>query len=35
MKRCRNNQTQAAQQLGIGRNTLWRKLKEYNLPAIS
>jgi DNA-binding NtrC family response regulator len=35
MKRCRDNQTQAAQQLGIGRNTLWRKLKEYNLPAIS
>lgn len=27
LRRCKNNQTEAAQLLGIGRNTLWRKLK--------
>jgi two-component system response regulator HydG len=27
MRACRNNQTKAAKVLGIGRNTLWRKLK--------
>lgn len=27
MRACRNNQTEAAKALGIGRNTLWRKLK--------
>lgn len=27
MRRCRNNQARAARELGIGRNTLWRKLK--------
>lgn len=27
MRACRNNQTKAARSLGIGRNTLWRKLK--------
>ncbi len=27
MRRCRNNQARAARDLGIGRNTLWRKLK--------
>ena len=27
MRRCKNNQTEAARLLGIGRNTLWRKLK--------
>jgi DNA-binding NtrC family response regulator len=28
MRRCRNNQARAARELGIGRNTLWRKLKK-------
>jgi DNA-binding NtrC family response regulator len=28
---CRWNQKEAAKKLGIGRNTLWRKIKEYNL----
>jgi len=27
LRQCRNNKTRAAQKLGIGRNTLWRKLK--------
>ena len=27
LRRCNNNQAQAARELGIGRNTLWRKLK--------
>ena len=27
LRRCKNNQTEAARVLGIGRNTLWRKLK--------
>ncbi|MDP8236228.1 MAG: helix-turn-helix domain-containing protein [Candidatus Erginobacter occultus] len=35
MEGCRGNQTQAARQLGVGRNTLWRKLKEYDIPASS
>lgn len=26
LRRCRNNQARAARELGIGRNTLWRKL---------
>lgn len=26
------NQTEAAKQLGISRSTLWRKMKEYNIP---
>jgi len=26
LRRCRNNKTRAARELGIGRNTLWRKL---------
>ncbi|MBI5091051.1 MAG: helix-turn-helix domain-containing protein [Candidatus Hydrogenedentes bacterium] len=27
LRQCKNNQGKAAQVLGIGRNTLWRKLK--------
>ncbi len=36
LRQCRNNQAKAARALGIGRNTLWRKLRrwerEKNLP---
>ncbi|MBX3176549.1 MAG: hypothetical protein KF886_04250 [Candidatus Hydrogenedentes bacterium] len=28
LRRCKNNQAKAARVLGIGRNTLWRKLKK-------
>lgn len=28
LRRCRQNQAQAARELGIGRNTLWRKLRK-------
>ncbi|HPO14494.1 MAG TPA: helix-turn-helix domain-containing protein [Candidatus Hydrogenedentes bacterium] len=28
LRRCKNNQAEAARVLGVGRNTLWRKLKE-------
>jgi DNA-binding NtrC family response regulator len=28
LRRCRNNQARAARELGIGRNTLWRKLNQ-------
>ncbi len=28
LRKCRNNQAKAARMLGIGRNTLWRKLKK-------
>ena len=31
LRHCRNNQAKAARVLGIGRNTLWRKLKKYNV----
>ena len=31
MRACGNNKAAAATQLGIGRTTLWRKLKKYNL----
>jgi transcriptional regulator of acetoin/glycerol metabolism len=27
------NQTKAAQSLGMGRNTLWRKMKKYGIDA--
>ncbi|MBI3297239.1 MAG: sigma-54-dependent Fis family transcriptional regulator [Elusimicrobia bacterium] len=30
---CGGNQQEAAKRLGIARNTLWRKLKEYGIPA--
>jgi two-component system response regulator HydG len=30
---CRQNQGEAAKRLGIGRNTLWRKLKSYGIEA--
>jgi DNA-binding NtrC family response regulator len=29
LKRCKNNQSETAKVLGIGRNTLWRKLKKF------
>jgi DNA-binding NtrC family response regulator len=33
LQACKGNQAKAAQVLGIGRNTLWRKLRRYeNLP---
>lgn len=28
LRKCKNNQAKAARMLGIGRNTLWRKLKQ-------
>jgi len=31
LKKCKNNQAKAARMLGIGRNTLWRKLKELGM----
>ncbi|MBI4062114.1 MAG: sigma-54-dependent Fis family transcriptional regulator, partial [Elusimicrobia bacterium] len=30
---CGGNQVEAAKKLGIARNTLWRKLKAYGIPA--
>ena len=32
LERCGWNHSQAAEILGIGRTTLWRKLKEYQNP---
>ena len=29
LRHCRNNKSKAARMLGIGRNTLWRKLKQF------
>lgn len=33
LRRCRYNQAEAARRLGIGRNTLWRKLKRFRTEA--
>ena len=33
LRQCKNNQGKAARILGIGRNTLWRKLKRIKAPA--
>lgn len=33
LRRCKNNQAKAARMLGIGRNTLWRKLKRAGAAA--
>ncbi|HDP35914.1 MAG TPA: hypothetical protein ENN29_12490 [Candidatus Hydrogenedentes bacterium] len=33
LRACKGNQVKAAQTLGIGRNTLWRKIKSWNSPA--
>ena len=30
LRQCKHNQAEAARLLGIGRNTLWRKLKQYS-----
>jgi ActR/RegA family two-component response regulator len=32
LRKCKNNQAKAARVLGIGRNTLWRKLKKSGAP---
>lgn len=34
LRRCKNSQTEAARMLGIGRNTLWRKLKRIRKSAM-
>jgi len=34
LRRCKNNQARAARVLGIGRNTLWRKLKKYDRDSV-
>ncbi len=33
LRKCKNNQAKAARMLGIGRNTLWRKLKKTSAPS--
>ncbi len=33
LKDCDGNQVEAAKKLGVARNTLWRKLKAYGIPA--
>ena len=32
LRECRGNRAEAARRLGIGRNTLWRKLRRYGKP---
>lgn len=32
LRKCKNNQAKAARMLGIGRNTLWRKLRSAGAP---
>ena len=32
LRECRGNRAEAARRLGIGRNTLWRKLRRYEKP---
>lgn len=34
LRRCGNNRTRVARELGIHRSTLWRKLKTYNIARI-
>jgi len=34
LRRCKNNQARAARVLGIGRNTLWRKLKKIDVDSV-
>jgi transcriptional regulator of acetoin/glycerol metabolism len=31
--RLKGNQSAAAKKLGVSRSTLWRKMKEYQIPA--
>jgi transcriptional regulator of acetoin/glycerol metabolism len=31
LKKCNGNRSQAARRLGIGRSSLWRKMKKYGL----
>jgi PAS domain S-box-containing protein len=35
LKRCKGNQTKAARRLGIGRSSLWRKIKKYGLSDLT
>jgi transcriptional regulator of acetoin/glycerol metabolism len=32
LKKLNGNQTEVAKSLGVSRSTLWRKLKEYDIP---
>jgi PAS domain S-box-containing protein len=35
LKRCKGNQSRAARRLGIGRSSLWRKIKKYGLSELT